>query len=70
MISEYKLPEPLTASPDEIAYDAAARLENLNARCILVTSKERKVLGFVTRYDLVHELIIRGKDPKIGRAHV
>jgi signal-transduction protein with cAMP-binding, CBS, and nucleotidyltransferase domain len=64
LIAEYKLPEPITAGPDEIAYDAAARLENLNARCIVVTSKEKKILGFVARYDLIHELIVRGKDPK------
>jgi signal-transduction protein with cAMP-binding, CBS, and nucleotidyltransferase domain len=68
-LEEYKFRQLVTSPPDETVSEAAAKMENHNVGCVIVT-RDREVLGIATRYDFIHGVIVSGKDPattKISR---
>jgi signal-transduction protein with cAMP-binding, CBS, and nucleotidyltransferase domain len=63
-LSQYNFRDLVYCQPEISAFEAAVKMDSHHVGCILVKSKEGKVLGIVTRYDFVHNLVVAGRDPK------
>jgi CBS domain-containing protein len=63
-LNQYQFRELVSCDPDETAFEAAVKMERHRVGCVLVKSRESKVLGIATRYDFVHNVIVAGRDAK------
>jgi signal-transduction protein with cAMP-binding, CBS, and nucleotidyltransferase domain len=62
-LSDLRFRELVTSPPSESAFKAAAKMEDAHVGCILVT-KDKEVVGIVTRFDFIHNIIVLGKNSK------
>ncbi|HBS47990.1 TPA: D-arabinose 5-phosphate isomerase [Candidatus Dependentiae bacterium] len=50
---EIMTPFPKTISPDELAYDALIKMENINITSLVVVENQKKVIGLIHIHDLL-----------------
>jgi signal-transduction protein with cAMP-binding, CBS, and nucleotidyltransferase domain len=63
-LKDYRYRELVSCAPNTTAYDVALSMEKNRVGSILVNSEKTGVQGIVTRYDLVHYIIVDQKDPR------
>ncbi|MHB1907797.1 MAG: CBS domain-containing protein [Nitrososphaerales archaeon] len=63
-LKQYHFRDLVSCSPSCTAFEAAVKMDESKVGSIVVISKETGILGIVTRYDLVHNIIVAERDPK------
>ncbi len=65
-LREYNFRKLVACGPEESAYSAVGLMEDRNVGCVIVI-EDSNLLGIVTRYDFIHGLIVKNRDPKRTR---
>jgi len=64
LVREAMVAEPATIDATATAMEAGDRLAQPDVRAVLVTDREGRLVGVVTRTTLVREVVAAGRDPR------
>jgi CBS domain-containing protein len=67
-VSDLKVRDVITASPDETALDVARRLSERGVGTLVVVDRAGRPLGIATDRDVMERVICGGRDPRRARA--